>query len=177
MAVHHKRNVQGFSEALPEIEYELNTIHKSVQISNTLNMKVLVANFCVEVFDFLCHAINWYQSRWIKFRASLNENFYDDKIKRKVDLIRQALARIRLNAEQATQSRVQSVEECVSGISKQLKNVSDRTRDIHRDLPAMLAKVASELFSKVGQQAIQTMLAAGQKVMHGSSNICRIDGK
>lgn len=169
MSVNHKKNAEGFSSALTKIGYKLKSVKRSSKISNTLDMKVLVVNFYIEVFDFLCHSMEWYQKPALRFRASVNKNFYERELKGRIDKVDEAIGRIEQEVKQTTQERVQRFEQAGFTMYDLLKDVSDKSRESNVAIEDKFDTIVSALQVILGNQAKQTLLAAGQQEVYGIS--------
>lgn len=90
-------------------------------------MKTLVVDLYVEVFDFLCFTMQWYQSRFTRFKKAFNQN-YASGVENKVQKIRNVVTSIKEAAEQATQARVKYACDEIGKVSQNLTAVSDQYR-------------------------------------------------
>ncbi|KAM0253304.1 hypothetical protein ACHAQJ_007358 [Trichoderma viride] len=179
-SVNHKKVAEKFSEALKDITEDLGTVHKSVGISNSSQMKLLVVDLYVAVFNFLCAAMDWYESRLNRFKASLNQN-YATKIDQNVLDIKKVLDRIRLEADQVTQDRVQDTQQTIKSVDKGVKDVghgiegiNEKLREVREllaagqrsremDIESQLVEFRRELLKMMlGYDATQSLLATGQ---------------
>lgn len=170
-SVNHQKVAGGFAEAIEDITARLKTIKTSVEISESMDMKFLVVDLYVEVFDFLCWTMKWYQKRGKRFRKSFNKN-YATKVQEKVSNIRQTIDRIGFAAEQATQMRVKHLDETASSIKddvnsmkQYLQETSDRSRN------RVPGEEEMEQFTKLIEMGIlgrNSLLATGQHWEYGA---------
>ncbi|KAI0850006.1 hypothetical protein F5Y00DRAFT_268768 [Daldinia vernicosa] len=184
-SVNHKTQAEKFSEALEDITKDLETIDKSIRISNSPQMKNSVVGLYVAVFDFLCDAIDWYSNKSRRFRNAFNKNSAAD-IDKIVGSVKKAVERIRLEADQVTQDRVQDIQQGVSSVQlittqtergvveinqrmKLLREevLADNTgrqedREVGRDTNKLLHELRDLVFLALGDNATSSLLATGQ---------------
>ncbi|KAL7960283.1 hypothetical protein V8C34DRAFT_74353 [Trichoderma compactum] len=162
-SVNSKKMAEIFSEALEEIAESLQTVNKSVKISDSSQMKRLVVELYVGVFDFLCHALEWYESGLKRFKSAFNQNFANN-INQKIGVIKRTLGRIQLEADQVTQCRVQDTQQSVTkvlqGVEKLLEEAGKKTRQYGNLETVMMDHY--RLFQELGQVAKQLLLAKGE---------------
>ena len=127
-------------------------------------MKCFVADLYVKFFDLLCHTMEWYQHPFIRFKSALNQNYYDQKIKDRTDDIRTILERIRHEAEQTTQSRVQDTHQEVRQVTEQ----NDKILSGNEDIKVLLQKLSDEFMNYVGTNMRGSLLATGQQAQYGN---------
>ncbi|KAK4246011.1 hypothetical protein C7999DRAFT_15812 [Corynascus novoguineensis] len=174
--VNHKEVAELFSDTLEIITKDLATVRESVRISNTPQMRLLVVDLYVAVFDFLCDAMDWYGgSRRKRFMGSLRQDYTDD-INRNTSKVQGVLARIRLEADQATQSRVrdshQDVRHLRDGqeflsrrldvIEELLVTAGNKNRDDLIASKARLDSLADQFLLVLGEKAMRTLVANGR---------------
>lgn len=154
---------------MEEIDQDIRTVKKSHQISNTREMRYLVVELYVLIFDFLCQAMEWFQNPGHRFIASLSQR-YETKMKDNADVIKKVVVRIKLDAEQTTQRRVQHTELGVSSILGEvqaLRRASDQRDETLHDIDARLKELSSQI--KLGLMARESLLATGQQANYGTS--------
>jgi len=141
-------------------------------MSNTPEMKFLVVELYVAVFNFLCDAMDWYGgSRKRRIMGSFRQNYADD-IRKNTDKIKEALDRIRLEADQATQSRVQDTHQDMRGVLHEMKSMSQKLERLEaaaekdRQNPtasaAAFENLAEQFMLVLGQRAMRTLVATGE---------------
>lgn len=174
--MNHKKIAELFSEGLETITKDLATVQASVQISDTPQMRLLVVDLYVAVFDFLCDAMDWYRgSSTRRLMGSFRQDYADD-INKGTGKVNEALARIRLKADQATQFRVQDthqdmryVRDGLGSISRRLETIEERlvaAGEKDREDPAAsratLKDLAERLLLLLGQEATRALIANGE---------------
>ncbi|XXH05540.1 Vacuolar protein sorting-associated protein atg6 [Hypoxylon texense] len=110
-SVAYGKTAQGFSEALADLSSDLHYVGKSTGISDSPEMKRCVVKLYAEVFEFLCHAMKWYQSPGRRLLKSLNANFYDDSVQKRVTKIQRLVQQVNREANLKTQMRVMDFAE------------------------------------------------------------------
>lgn len=162
-----------FSEALEEIAESLQTVNKSVQISDSSQMKRLVVDLYIGVFDFLCHALEWYESSLKRFKNAFNQNSVNN-ISQKVDVIKKTLGRIQLEADQVTQCRVQDTKQLVTEARQELKQlleVAGKGTRQYENLETVIMDFRDQVFQQLGQMAKQFLLAKGEAMEYGEISL------
>ncbi|KAL8301368.1 hypothetical protein RB593_000266 [Gaeumannomyces tritici] len=124
----------------------------------------------VLIFDFLCQAMEWFQNPRHRFMASFNQG-YGVKVDGNAAGIKKVVARIKLEAEQTTQQRVQHTELGVSSILDEvqaLRRASDKRDEALHGIDARLQELSSQI--KLGLMARESLLATGQQVNYVWAN-------
>lgn len=188
--VNHKKIAELFSEALERIVKDLNTVYNSVEVSNTQQMRWLVVDLYVAVFSFLCAAMDWYGGTSAKRLVKSLRQDYRDDINKNAEKVKEVLGRIRLQAEQTTQTRIQDTHQGVknlqSGLTdlgsrvesipgevqtimdERLRIAGERARESSADMTKGLEEVKEQIHQLLlGHNAMLTLLATGQGVAHG----------
>ncbi|EJT73887.1 hypothetical protein GGTG_07741 [Gaeumannomyces tritici R3-111a-1] len=98
MSVNHRKIAEIFAQSLEEIDQDIRTVRKGHQISNSREMRYLVMELYVLIFDFLCQAMEWFQNPRHRFMASFNQG-YGVKVDGNAAGIKKVVARIKLEAE------------------------------------------------------------------------------
>ncbi|GAB1318176.1 Fungal N-terminal domain-containing protein [Madurella fahalii] len=97
--VNHKRIAELFSEVLERIAKDLAMVGASVRVSDTPEMRLLVVELYVAVFNLLCNAMNWYGgSGKRRFMKSFRQDYTED-IMKNTEKVQESLGHIRLKAE------------------------------------------------------------------------------
>ncbi|KAL1854478.1 hypothetical protein Daus18300_011399 [Diaporthe australafricana] len=94
----HDQNGEGFSRALAEISADMKFSQKQGAIHPTDRMKKLVILLYVRYAKFLCHAMNWYHSKWGRFKAAMDQSFYTREIRQKVNEVKDVVKDIEREA-------------------------------------------------------------------------------
>ena len=179
--MNHKKNAELFSEALEQIDNELVTVQSSVKISDTAQMRVLVVELYVTLFDFLCDVMEWFGGSSTRRAIKSFRHGYEEEITKKTDRVKEVLGRIRLEASQATQVRVQDTHQDVRGLqhtvefmSKKigtleelLETVGKKDRDSPATSTAGLEKLAEQWLLILGQKAMRSLVATGEAQLGG----------
>ncbi|KAI0178876.1 hypothetical protein GGR52DRAFT_278194 [Hypoxylon sp. FL1284] len=110
-SVDYAKAAQGFSEALADLSSDLSFVGKNIKIPDSPEMKRCVVNLHAEVFEFLCHAMKWYQSPRRRLRQSFNANFYDENVRKRVKKIQRLVQQVNREAEFETRLRVMDFAE------------------------------------------------------------------
>lgn len=170
-SINHKKAAELFSEALGDIAEDLQTTHKSVRISDSMKMTFLVVDLCISIFDFLIAAMDWYESKLVRFKAAFNQKYSADI--KQLDMVNKAVSRIRLEAKQATEDRVQNTQQRMRKVGQEIDHIKERldaagkeTRDSDMDdVKDRLAKMKLMLV-ELGKTTQQVLYATGQAARH-----------
>ncbi|KAH6640176.1 hypothetical protein F5144DRAFT_609231 [Chaetomium tenue] len=173
--VNHKKIAESFSEGLETITKDLETVQASVKISDTLQMRRLVVDLYVALFDFLCDAMDWYKGGGRRRLFGSFRQDYTDNIRKSTGKVKEALTRIRVEAEQATQFRVQDTQQGMlfirDGIGsmsqeirimKQLIFAGDKDRVNPTATRASLDDLDESSLLVLGREATRTLVANGE---------------
>ncbi|KAL8393633.1 hypothetical protein RB595_003389 [Gaeumannomyces hyphopodioides] len=170
ISVNHRKIAEIFAQSLEEIDQDIRTVKKSHQISNSREMRYLVVELYVLIFDFLCQAMEWFQNPRHRFIASLSQG-YGAKMDGNVAGIKKVVVRIGLEAEQTTQRRVQHTQLGVSSILDEvqaLRRASDQRDEALHGIDARLQELSSQI--RLGLMARESLLATGQQVNYVLAN-------
>ncbi|KAL8400779.1 hypothetical protein RB594_000974 [Gaeumannomyces avenae] len=170
ISVNHRKTAEIFAQSLEEIDQDIRTVKKSHRISNNREMRYLVIELYVLIFDFLCQAMQWFQNPRHRFMASFNQG-YGAKVDGNAAGIKKVVARIKLEAEQTTQRRVQHTELGVSSILDEvqaLRRASDKRDEALHGIDARLQELSSQI--KLGLMARESLLATGQQANYVWAN-------
>ncbi|KAI0017746.1 hypothetical protein F4780DRAFT_782018 [Xylariomycetidae sp. FL0641] len=154
---------EGLASALADISSDMRFVGKSTKISNSATVRRDVVRLYVEIFNFLCYAMNWYSSRWNRLKRSLDSKFYDEKVVKKVTDIKKLVKEVSREAKLETQSRTERIEAQNSKIEKEVSDIKDgmkyltnellkRNGDETRSLPP---ERQIELFQQCSSQLLQ----------------------
>ncbi|KAI1271372.1 hypothetical protein F5Y07DRAFT_345993 [Xylaria sp. FL0933] len=137
-SVNHKHIAEGFSSYLAEINQDLRSVQKSLQIADTEDMRRFVVELYNKMFDFLCEAMRWYQSTGKRWKSAWNQNSQPE-LSDKVSAIRAVLVRISHEAEYITQTRIKESHAYVMQSERmQMKIAADESR-IHDNVDQISA--------------------------------------
>ncbi|KAK3322846.1 hypothetical protein B0H66DRAFT_620668 [Apodospora peruviana] len=179
--VNHKKIAGLFSEALERITQDLATVRESVRMSDTPQVKAHVVELYVAVFNFLCDAMDWYGgSRKKRLLVSFRQNYADD-IRKNTGEVKEAIHRIRLQADQATQSRARETHQDTKGILHAVKSLHEKMENLEEGLElaaekdrenpaastAALEKLTGEFMLILGRSAMRTLVATGEAQQGG----------
>lgn len=144
-----------------------------------MQMKALVVDLYAEVFEFLCITMQWYQHKLKRLRIAFNQNYVENTRKR-VGKVQKIVARIRLAAEQATQSRVKDTDE---NMYSMVKDVKDMKQDLNyikqllngtsdgdrqdNESPQKRLDQALKIFRELGDSGCNVLLAFGHHFIYG----------
>ncbi|GAB1312438.1 Exocyst complex component Sec10 [Madurella fahalii] len=146
--VNHKKIAELFSEALEKIAKDLATVGSSVRVSDTPEMRLLVVELYVAVFSLLFDAMDWYGVRKRRFTKSFRLDYAEDILKN-TEKVQEALGRIRLKAEQATQFTVRDTYQAV--------------QDTYRGLQSMVESAVNSAVESATEKVAERLLAAAEK--------------
>ncbi|KAI2622557.1 hypothetical protein GGR54DRAFT_599023 [Hypoxylon sp. NC1633] len=160
----YEKTAEGFSEALADLGGDLHYVGRSTRISDSPEMKRYVVSLYVEVFEFLCHAMKWYQSPGRRLLKSWNVHFYDNTVEKRVIRIQRLVKQISREADVETQWRV--------------KDFAENQRSIVQEVVRDQFEQFGDLFQEQWKQKFQTfndlvLLGLG----HSSANLLRANGE
>ena len=175
----HKENMEGFSRALVEMSDDLQFVQRQGLVHPTPQMKKLVVMLYLKYFRFLCHAMDWLTSRSKRFKAALNQNFYNRQVEEKVVEIKSIVAKIQQEASLQTQGVIEATHSQVMNLatSSQMSTseahivqyISDsfHLAEQQRHLSDQeLARRLDLLNLRFEEEAQKAAVAAVEKVMH-----------
>lgn len=115
VSVNHKRIAEGFAMVLSEVSDQLRSVEKIVEISDSNDMRRLVVELYLEVFELLCHTLSWFMSKRKRFSAALKMNFFDETVVKLLSKIEKTARTIDREAKHAAESRIRDIHEVVVG--------------------------------------------------------------
>lgn len=93
-------------------------VQKKTDIWDSPDMRTLVVDYYVMVFEFLCNAMSWFSRPRHRYRTILDRSSYDHEVRDLVDRMKSAVARIRDEAAHLAEKQV-------LGINSKLGQVLD----------------------------------------------------
>ncbi|PLN81339.1 hypothetical protein BDW42DRAFT_193862 [Aspergillus taichungensis] len=124
--VNYKRIAEGFFSALVDLSGDLRLVQKKTDIWDSLDMRRLVVDYYVMVFQFLCSAMSWFSRPLHRYRSMIDKNFFDNEVKGLVDGMKATVVRIRDEAAHLAERQVQQIKD---GVDRVLDSLSPRTND------------------------------------------------
>lgn len=163
--VNYKRVAEGFSKGFRHISDNLEYLFLSERSLNTTHARKAVANAYVEVFKFLCYAMNWQASRLNRVTSAMQNTFYNDHIKTHVDEIDRLARLVNREMNRQTHEGVVDLLEMGSTLNSaaQQKSTANRFRKNDVVQVNMSFEGASEAFSRLGYDATHCLTAAEQQ--------------
>ncbi|KAF7502672.1 hypothetical protein GJ744_005285 [Endocarpon pusillum] len=169
VTVAHEAIANGFSRALVEISSDLSFSRKQSHIIPTSEIKILVVGLYIQIFQFLGHAMKWYQSWKSRFKAMLNRDFYDTNIEAKVASIKGLVTRIRQEAGLECQKDIKKIAADVAELlHAENHRVADQWANSEVNVTAKLSQMIDEKFEKlltVGHSSKSLFIAMGQNII------------
>ena len=149
MSKNYQKIAEGFNLALAEISSDLRYIRRTSRISDSPEIKQTIVTLYVQVFQFLCYAMNFYHSRKSRIKASFNQNFYNDEVKKMVSEMQLSVQHIRRESELIAQARIENTEVQVSKLTEHLLDLQvvggESWRDDFRAMRAKLDSLCNRL--------------------------------
>ncbi|GLA06680.1 hypothetical protein AnigIFM60653_007620 [Aspergillus niger] len=112
ICANYKRISEGFFSALVDLSSDVRLVQKKTDIWDSPDMRTLVVDYYVMVFEFLCNAMSW--------------SSYDHEVRDLVDRMKSAVARIRDEAAHLAEKQVLGIN---SKLGQVLDIVSPRSID------------------------------------------------
>lgn len=171
--MNYKRVAEGFSKGFRHISGNLEYLFLSERSLNTSHARKAVANAYVEVFKFLCYAMNWQASRLNRVTSAMQNTFYDDHIKTHVDEIDRLARLVNREMNRQTHEGIVDLLEMGSTLNSaaQQKSTANRFRKNDVVQVNMSFEGASEAFSRLGYDAAHCLTAAEQQYDYGGSSV------
>lgn len=86
-------------------------------------MKHLVILLYVRYSKFLCHAMTWYQSKWGRFKAAMDQNYYSREVQDKVNGIKDVVREIEREASLENQGILGETHEAVTHLEHMVAEI------------------------------------------------------
>jgi hypothetical protein len=130
-------------------------------------MRELIVELYAKMFDFLCHAMEWYQSRWRRFKSSWKFES-ETRVSDKISAIRAVLGRIRHEAEHVNQTRTKEIHHDIQTLKMDMKIAADNSR-ASPDVPEQLQSLSSQLgeLQTLGRKMEYLLVATGEHTIYG----------
>ncbi|KAI1504178.1 hypothetical protein F5X99DRAFT_372746 [Biscogniauxia marginata] len=162
-SANHKTTAEKFSSALGNIIDEMRLVHKHTKVANTPEIRQLVIEFYISVFEFLCFAMSWYKSKKRRVMGAINKNFNEDEVDSKVNAIQDVLKKLSREANLVAQGRIQDIH-------KDVRYIRVYIRDVFEEICAKL-----EPLKAVGIISGQHLGAVEQHFMLVDQRVNRIE--
>lgn len=128
-------------------------------------MKRCVIKLYAEVFEFLCHAMKWYQSPGRRLLKSFNANFYDTNVQKRVVKIQRLVQQVNREAELKTQVRVKDFTE---NLAENQRRHGDEIRlHFEETLDRKFGIFYDRLLSDLGISSANLLQANGEAIQDG----------
>ncbi|XRM42793.1 hypothetical protein ABZX51_006007 [Aspergillus tubingensis] len=127
ICANYKRIAEGFFSALVDLSSDLRLVQKKTDIWDSADMRTLVVDYYVMVFEFLCNAMSWFSRPRHRYRTIIDRSSYDHEVKDLVDRMKSAVARIRDEAAHLAEKQVLGIS---SKLGQVLDIVSPRPIDV-----------------------------------------------
>jgi hypothetical protein len=124
--------------ALDAITVDLETVRRSLDITNSPRTKVLVLKLYIVVFGFLFGTLPWHTSRSTRIRNA------SKGIEKLVKAVQVPLSQIRIDAEQATQKKVIKSEQSLGRIEGTVIGVAEMMNGFSRYVAVGIKEVARQ---------------------------------
>lgn len=168
--MNYRKIADGFSLALSDIGDHLRSVKATAKIADTAEMRRLVVELYVEVFELLCRAMSWFVSRKMRFKAALRKNFYDNTVKKLEDRIQKTVRLIRDEAELKTQGYIQEIHETITTNPELL----DRLRPVgnwnRRDDTAEIYEKLNKMQEQLGYLSASALGSVEQRQTYRETN-------
>ncbi|GLA50098.1 hypothetical protein AnigIFM63604_006120 [Aspergillus niger] len=126
ICANYKRIAEGFFSALVDLSSDVRLVQKKTDIWDSPDMRTLVVDYYVMVFEFLCNAMSWFSRPRHRYRTILDRSSYDHEVRDLVDRMKSAVARIRDEAAHLAEKQVLGIN---SKLGQVLDIVSPRSID------------------------------------------------
>lgn len=169
----------GFSRALVEISSDLSFSRKQSQIIPTPEIKILVVRLYIQIFQFLGHAMKWYQSFKNRVRAMLNKDFYDAIIEDKVADMKNLVVQIKQEAGIESQKDIKKISTDLEELRLEQRAGNNRLADQHAnsnfDIMSKLGQVQEDIekLLELGECSQRLFIASGQRILLAQGNHLR----
>ncbi|KAI1125319.1 hypothetical protein F5Y10DRAFT_284376 [Nemania abortiva] len=144
---------EKITHALDRITYDIRQVQKHTKVADTAEVRDLVVEFFVGIFDLLCFIMSWYTSKGKRFIGSFIKSF-DKDLNGKVDAVQQTLKKLSEETNLITQSRVYDMHEGLAGISSTTMNTNSRIQNVEAILLGVAARIG---LLDVGHAAAQQL--------------------
>ena len=171
--------MEGFSRALVEMSDDMQFVQRQGLVHPTPQMKKLVVVLYLKYFKFLCHTMDWLTSRLKRFKAALNQNFYNRQVEERVLEIKSIVTKIQQEASLQTQGVIEATHSQVMNLvtasqmstseSHIMEYIYDRFNlaEQHRHLSNQeIGQRLDILNLRLGEVAQKAAVAAVEKLMH-----------
>lgn len=150
-----------FSSALSDMSDHLRSVEKTVPIADTPDMRKLVVDLYVGVFELLCHTLSWFMSKRKRISAAFK---MDDAVPQLLKRIENTVLRIDREKMHVTAGRVRDLhEEWARGVNR-LRPVGNQSR---RDDLEMISEKLDMIQEQVGYWSVRTLSSIEQHRDHG----------
>ena len=172
-SVNHKKVAEGYSKAFKKIGDSLAYLSDSRKSLDIPRVQKALANAYVEVFKFLCRALQWLESRWKRLGSSILTTFYDDHIKSFEEGIEQLSKEVDREINRQTHDRVLDLQIALD--STELKKGTAARFRIQDDAEVGQGfENASKAFTHLGHDIIRCLNATEEQHDYGKQFRARI---
>ncbi|RDH36294.1 hypothetical protein BDQ94DRAFT_167912 [Aspergillus welwitschiae] len=81
ICANYKRIAEGFFSALVDLSSDVRLVQKKTDIWDSPDMRTLVVDYYVMVFEFLCNAMSWFSRPRHRYRTILDRSSYDHEVR------------------------------------------------------------------------------------------------
>ncbi|KAJ4404087.1 hypothetical protein N0V85_004950 [Neurospora sp. IMI 360204] len=170
VSLEHRKISETFSMALQSITSELARVRRTEEISNSPEMRMLVVDLYVGVFQMLCGYMDWLQMSTLgRLMASCSGNFYAKNVEVLTKQVQDSVREIEKEANLVMQTRMKDVHSFVSLVEESLAQRAIGRESSHDNVVTIQEKL-NRIGEMVGFSNVLTLGSVEQQVAHGHVN-------